>query len=76
MEAPFGSWGTQGFIVGVSADAFVVPWVFRGTMGSEAFSAYAEQVLVPELEWWHRRFPRQPGPTQASRRSFPDDRLA
>src|SRR5210317_1400965 len=50
MDAPFGSWGTQTFIAGLSSDALVAPWVIKGAMDGEAFAAYVEQVLVPELE--------------------------
>jgi len=50
MEAPFGSWGTQTLIGGLSADALIAPWVIKGAMDGEAFAAYVEQVLVPELE--------------------------
>ena len=50
MEAPFGSWGTQTFIGGLSAYALIAPWVIKGAMDGEAFAAYVEQVLVAELE--------------------------
>jgi len=50
MDAPFGSWGTQTFIAGLSADALIAPWVIKGAMDGEAFKAYVEQVLIPELE--------------------------
>lgn len=50
MDAPVGSLGTQTFIAGISANALIAPWVIKGTMDGEAFAAYVEQVLVPELE--------------------------
>lgn len=50
MDAPFGSWGTQTFIAGLSADALIAPWVIKGAMDGEAFAAYVKQVLIPELE--------------------------
>ena len=50
MDAPVGSWGTQTFISGISANALIAPWVIKGPMDGEAFAAYVEQVLVPELE--------------------------
>lgn len=50
MDAPFGSWGTQTFIAGLNANALIAPWVIKGAMDGEAFAAYVEQVLVPELE--------------------------
>lgn len=49
MDAPFGSWGTQTFIAGLSADAVIAPWVIKGAMDGPAFAAYVEKVLVPEL---------------------------
>ena len=49
MDAPFGSWGTQTFIAGLSAGALIAPWVIKGAMDGDAFAAYVEQVLVPEL---------------------------
>ncbi len=50
MDVPFGSWGTQTFIAGLSAEALIATWVIKGAMDGEAFKAYVEQVLVPELE--------------------------
>ena len=61
MDAPFGAWGTQTFIAGLTADALVAPWVIKGAMplgeccihlpvtDGPAFAAYVEKVLVPEL---------------------------
>ncbi len=49
MDAPFGSWGTQTFIAGLTADAMNAPWVIKGAMDGPAFAAYVEKVLVPEL---------------------------
>lgn len=39
MDASFGSWGTQTFIPGLSADALIAPWVIKGAMDDEAFAA-------------------------------------
>ena len=50
MDAPFGSWGTQTFIAGLSAGALIAPWVIKGAMDGPAFAAYVEKVLVPELD--------------------------
>ncbi|WP_414898992.1 transposase [Rhodovulum sp. YEN HP10] len=50
MDAPFGSWGTQIFIAGLSTDAPIAPWVIKGAMDGEALAACVEQVPVPELE--------------------------
>jgi transposase len=49
MDAPFGSWGTQTFIAGLTTDAMIAPWVIKGAMDGAAFAAYVEKVLVPEL---------------------------
>ena len=49
MDAPFGSWGTQTLIAGLTADAFVAPWVIKGAMDGAAFAAYVSEVLVPEI---------------------------
>ena len=49
MDAPFGSWGTQTFIAGLSAEAMIAPWVIKGAMDGAAFAAYVEKVLAPEL---------------------------
>ena len=32
MDAPFGSWGTQTFIAGLTAEAMIAPWVIKGAM--------------------------------------------
>ena len=50
MDAPFGSWGTQTFIAGLSPEALIAPWVIKGAMDGAAFTAYVGWVLVPELE--------------------------
>ncbi|PIL19003.1 transposase ISSpo6 [Puniceibacterium antarcticum] len=49
MDEPFGSWGAQTFIAGLTADAMIAPWVIKGAMDGPAFAAYVEKVLVPEL---------------------------
>ena len=49
MDTPFGSWGTQTFIAGLSAEAMIAPWIIKGAMDGPAFAAYVEKVLVPEL---------------------------
>ncbi len=50
MDTPFGSWGTQTFIAGLSSEALIAPWVIKGPMDGEAFATYVKQVLIPELE--------------------------
>lgn len=49
MDAPFGNWGTQTFIAGLTADGLVAPWVIKGAMDGPAFAAYVKEVLVPVL---------------------------
>jgi len=49
MDAPFGNWGTQTFIAGLTLDTLIAPWVIKGAMDGPAFAAYVKEVLVPEL---------------------------
>ena len=49
MDAPFGSWGTQTLIAGLTQDALIAPWVIKGAMDGPAFAAYIRGVLVPEI---------------------------
>ena len=49
MDAPCGSWGTQTFIAGLTADAMIAPWVIKGAMDGPAVTASVEKVLAPEL---------------------------
>ncbi len=63
MTAPFGAWGTQTFIAGLTPrgrfalanrlsamhDSLIAPWVIKGAMEGETFAAYIRQVLAPEL---------------------------
>ena len=49
MDAPFGSWGTQTLIAGLSSDALIAPWVIKGAMDGPAFAAYVREVLIPEI---------------------------
>jgi hypothetical protein len=30
MDAPFGAWGTQTFIAGLTHDSLIAPWVIKG----------------------------------------------
>lgn len=50
MDAPFGRWHTQTFIAGLTCGELIAPWVIKGAMDGEAFLAYVQNVLVPELE--------------------------
>ena len=49
-SAPFRRWGNQTLIAGMSCDGIVAPWVISGAMDRDAFDAYVEKVLIPELE--------------------------
>ena len=49
-SAPFGRWGTQTFIAGLSADALIAPWVINGAMDRAAFDTYVKTQLAPALE--------------------------
>ncbi|GAW34032.1 hypothetical protein RA2_01077 [Roseovarius sp. A-2] len=49
MDAPFGNWGTQTFIAGLTLDTLIAPWIIKGAMDGPAFAAYVREVLVPEL---------------------------
>ncbi len=40
MDAPFGAWGTQAFIVVLTHDHLIAPWVIKGAMDGEAFEVY------------------------------------
>ena len=48
--APHGHWRTTTFVAGLRASGIIAPFVLDGPMAGEAFRAYVEQVLVPELE--------------------------
>jgi transposase len=48
--APFGKWGTQTFIAGLTQDALIAPWVITGAMDGLAFDTYIETQLAPALE--------------------------
>jgi transposase len=50
MDVPFGSWGTQTMIAGLTHDALIAPWVIKGAMDGSAFAAYIREVLIPEIE--------------------------
>lgn len=50
MDAPFGSWGTQTFIAGLTPTGLIAPWVIKGAMDGPAFATYVRKVLAPELQ--------------------------
>jgi len=47
MEAPFGAWGTQTFVTGLTANAMIAPRMIKGAMDGPAFATYVKNVLVP-----------------------------
>src|SRR5215213_849214 len=47
---PFGHWTTTTVVAGLRASGIIAPFVLDGPMTGEAFRAYVEQVLAPELE--------------------------
>ena len=49
MSVPHGHWKTTTFVAGLRADGLIAPFVLDGPINREAFEAYVEQVLVPEL---------------------------
>ena len=48
--APAGHWKTTTVVAGLRASGIIAPFVLSGPMTGEAFRAYVEQVLAPELE--------------------------
>ena len=46
---PHGHWKTTTFTAGLRSDGIVAPLVLDGPMDGEAFQAYVEQALAPEL---------------------------
>lgn len=46
---PHGHWKTTTFIAGLRLSGMVAPMVLDGPINGEAFQAYVDQVLVPEL---------------------------
>ena len=46
---PHGHWKTTTFTAGLRYDGIAAPMVLDGPMNGEAFLAYVEQALVPEL---------------------------
>jgi len=47
---PHGHWKTTTFTAGLRLNGLAAPMVLDGPMNGDAFLAYVEQVLVPELE--------------------------
>ena len=49
MGAPHGHWKTTTFTAGLTTRGMIAPFVLGGPINGQAFEAYTEQVLVPEL---------------------------
>ena len=47
MDAPFGGWGTQTLIAGLTQEALIAPWIIKGAMDGTAFATYIREVFVP-----------------------------
>lgn len=46
---PHGHWKTTTFVAGLRLDGIAAPMVLDGPINQDAFQAYVDQVLVPEL---------------------------
>jgi transposase len=46
---PHGHWKTTTFVAGLRATGLIAPFVLDGPINRDAFQAYIDQVLVPEL---------------------------
>ena len=46
---PHGHWKTTTFVAGLRLEGIVAPMVLDGPINRDAFQAYIDQVLVPEL---------------------------
>jgi transposase len=46
---PHGHWKTSTFVAGLRLDGIAAPFVLDGPINRDAFQAYVDQVLVPEL---------------------------
>lgn len=46
---PHGHWKTTTFVAGLRVDGIAAPMVLDGPINRDAFQAYVDQVLVPEL---------------------------
>ncbi len=46
---PHGHWKTSTFVAGLRVDGIAAPFVIDGPINRDAFQAYVDQVLVPEL---------------------------
>jgi transposase len=49
-SVPHGHWKTTTFVAGLRLDGIAAPFVLDGPINRDAFQAYVDQVLVPELK--------------------------
>jgi transposase len=49
MGAPHGHWRTTTFVAGLTLRGMIAPFVLSGPINRDAFEAYVEKVLAPEL---------------------------
>ena len=49
MGFPHGHWKTTTFVAGLTPRGMIAPFVLSGPINRDAFEAYVEKVLVPEL---------------------------
>lgn len=49
MGVSHGHWKTTTFVAGLTLSGLVAPFVIDGAINGEAFEAYVEKVLVPEV---------------------------
>ncbi len=49
MSMPHGHWQTTTVVAGLALRGMIAPFVFPGPINREAFEAYVEKVLVPEI---------------------------
>jgi transposase len=49
MGMPHGHWRTTTFVGALTLRGMIAPFVLSGPINRNAFEAYVEQVLVPEL---------------------------
>lgn len=49
MGFPHGQWKTTTVVAGLTLRGMIAPFVLRGAVNRDAFEAYVEKVLVPEL---------------------------
>lgn len=49
-KAPFGHWGTQTFIAGLTCSTLIAPWVVDGPMNRDIFETYVKTQLMPAIK--------------------------